>query len=51
MNDEQEYILLDDWVKNPRDLSGDEALAELTLRYFVSHGPATIQDFARWSGL
>ena len=51
VNDEQEYILLDDWVKNPRDLSGDEALAELTLRYFVSHGPATIQDFARWSGL
>ena len=29
----------------------DEALAELTRRYFVSHGPATVQDFAWWSGL
>jgi hypothetical protein len=29
----------------------DEALAELVRRYFTSHGPATIKDFARWSGL
>jgi hypothetical protein len=27
------------------------ALAELTLRYFQSHGPALPQDFAWWSGL
>ena len=26
-------------------------LAELTARYFTSHGPATAQDYAWWSGL
>ena len=34
-----------------RDFSGDEALAELTRRFFRSHGPATIRDFVWWSGL
>jgi hypothetical protein len=29
----------------------DEALAELARRYFTSHGPATVNDFAWWSGL
>jgi hypothetical protein len=29
----------------------DEALAELSRRYFTSRGPATVQDFAKWSGL
>jgi hypothetical protein len=33
------------------DLSRDEALAELTRRYFQSHGPATVRDFVWWSGL
>ncbi|HZT96411.1 MAG TPA: crosslink repair DNA glycosylase YcaQ family protein, partial [Chloroflexota bacterium] len=28
-----------------------EALAELTVRYFTGHGPATIKDFAWWSSL
>jgi hypothetical protein len=32
-------------------LSRDEALAEITSRFFRSHGPATIRDFAWWSGL
>jgi hypothetical protein len=32
-------------------LTRDEALAELTRRYYVGHGPATIHDFAWWSGL
>jgi hypothetical protein len=27
------------------------ALAELTQRYFRSHGPAQVQDFVWWSGL
>ena len=29
----------------------EEALAELARRYFNSRGPATMQDFAAWSGL
>jgi hypothetical protein len=31
--------------------SKDEALAELTRRYFSSHGPATLRDFIWWSSL
>jgi Winged helix DNA-binding domain len=45
------FVLLDEWVRRPRDLRGDEALATLAVRYFTSHGPATVQDFAWWSGL
>lgn len=45
------YALLDDRAPNARTLDRDEALAELTLRYFTSHGPASLLDFAWWSGL
>lgn len=29
----------------------DQSLADLTRRYFASHGPATEKDFEWWSGL
>jgi hypothetical protein len=45
------FALLDEWVTNPRDPEHDEALTLLAQRYFSSHGPATLQDFAWWSGL
>ena len=45
------YALLDERAPHSRTLEHDEALAELTRRYFTSHGPATVQDFAWWSGL
>lgn len=48
---EQTFVLLEEWVPNPRVLGRDEALAELALRYFQSHGPTTMKDFAGWSGL
>jgi hypothetical protein len=48
---QQTFALLDDWVPNPRRLEHDEALGQLALRYFRSHGPATDRDLARWSGL
>ncbi|MEO8393295.1 MAG: winged helix DNA-binding domain-containing protein, partial [Chloroflexota bacterium] len=35
------YALIDERAPNARKLARDEALAELTRRYFVSHGPAT----------
>jgi hypothetical protein len=43
--------LLDEWSPDQRKLTREEGLAEITLRYFQSHGPATIQDFMWWSGL
>src|SRR2546425_5265540 len=45
------YALLAERAPQARTLDRDEALAELTMRYFTSHGPATIQDFVWWSGL
>jgi hypothetical protein len=45
------YALMDEWVPQTASLSRDEALAELTRRYFTSHGPATVKDFSWWSGL
>jgi hypothetical protein len=45
------YALLDERAPQAKTLERDEALAELTKRYFTSHGPAMAQDFAWWSGL
>ena len=45
------YALLGERAPRPTRRSRDEALAELTERYFRSHGPATVRDFAWWSGL
>ena len=45
------YALLDERVPQARSMERDEALAELTRRYFQSHGPATLKDFTWWSGL
>lgn len=45
------YMLLEERVPPTKMLEGEEALAELTRRFFTSHGPATPQDFAWWSGL
>lgn len=45
------YALLDERVPPTRPLDRDEALAELTRRYFISRGPATLQDYVWWSGL
>jgi hypothetical protein len=52
------YALLEERVKYKKSLEKpacpadrDEALAELTKRYFNSRSPATVKDFATWSGL
>lgn len=43
------YALLEEWVPDARVLDREEALAELALRYFSSHGPVTLDDFAGWA--
>lgn len=48
---QQRFVLLEEWVPRPRVLAREEALAELALRYFRSHGPATVADLARWTKL
>jgi hypothetical protein len=45
------YALLEDRVPAVPALTREEARTELTRRYFASHGPATLRDFAWWSGL
>jgi len=45
------YALLDERVPETKSLTHEEALVELASRYFTSRGPATLQDFAWWSGL
>jgi Winged helix DNA-binding domain len=45
------YALVDERIPSTPSLSRDEARAELARRYFLSHGPATVHDFAWWSGL
>ena len=47
---EQLFVLLDEWVPEPRRLDREEALGELALRYFRGHGPATVPDLVRWAG-
>jgi len=48
---QQTFVLFDEWVADSRRLERDEALAEIARRYFISHGPATLQDFVWWTGL
>ena len=43
---EHTYALMSERVPAPRRLSRTEALAELALRYFTGHGPATERDLA-----
>jgi hypothetical protein len=45
------YALVSERAPKARTMSRDEALATLGQRFFSSHGPATIRDFAWWSGL
>ncbi len=45
------YSLLEERVPAFNLKNRDEALAELTKRYFTSRGPATVKDLSTWSGL
>lgn len=45
------YALLEERVPPFAKKTREEALAELTRRYFMSRGPATLRDYATWSML
>ena len=48
---EHSYALMDERVPVSRRPGRTEALAELALRYFTGHGPATERDLAYWATL
>lgn len=48
---EQTFVLFDEWLPDAPAKSREDSLVELARRYFTSHGPATLADFAWWSGL
>jgi len=45
------FVMRDEWLRNVKHLQPDDTLSTLALRYFAGHGPATVQDFAWWTGL
>ena len=45
------YALVDEVVPPTRSRDEDDALVELVRRFFAGHGPATVNDFTRWSSL
>ncbi len=45
------WALMDDRAPRAPSIDAETALARLAVRYFTSHGPATLADFAWWSGL
>jgi len=47
----QTYALLESRIPKTKTLDREEALTKLAQKYFISHGPATLQDFVWWSGL
>ncbi|MGF6925790.1 hypothetical protein QFZ48_001290 [Chitinophaga sp. W2I13] len=45
------YTLLDEWLPGTATFNKQTSLVTLAKRYFISHGPATLPDFAQWAGL
>lgn len=45
------YALLEERAPQRKESHRDASLARWTLRFFTSHGPAQLKDFAWWSGL
>jgi hypothetical protein len=45
------YTLLDQRAPATKPFDRQEAVVALAERYFISHGPATLQDYVWWSGL
>ncbi|MDT0167936.1 winged helix DNA-binding domain-containing protein [Pseudarthrobacter sp. BRE9] len=48
---QQLIAAFDEWIPASRRLGREEAIGEFLVRYFRSHGPATLRDFAWWTQL
>ena len=49
--DDMKYVLTADWVPTPTHLDAEAADHEWMRRFVTSHGPVTLDDATRWSGL
>lgn len=45
------FALLERWLPSTKHLDREESLATFARRYFTSHGPASLKDFAGWGHL
>jgi hypothetical protein len=45
------FVLMDEWLPNSPSYTHEDAFKELAHRFFISHGPATIRDFAGWANI
>jgi len=48
---EHTFVVLSEWVPDAHSPSREEGMAIMAERYFRGHGPATVKDFARWTGM
>lgn len=48
---EQRFVLVSDWLGEPKPIERKDALAELAVRYLKAHAPARPADLAFWSGI
>jgi hypothetical protein len=48
---QQTFVLFQEWVPKTKPITREQALEQLAVRYFTSHGPATVHDLMWWSGL
>jgi hypothetical protein len=51
INNKSTFALLSERVPHVKRFSREESASKLALSYFLSHGPAILQDFIWWSGL
>jgi hypothetical protein len=47
----QAYVLVRDWLPDPKPVDRDRALGQFARRYLAGHGPAGDRDLARWAGI
>lgn len=48
---DQTFVLVRDWVGEPKRMEHEASLTELAVRYLTGHGPGEPADLAFWSGI